>query len=74
MKIQPAPQGAFTITEAQYASHPKDYRGVWTTERDDLPNWAAQRHLFMGKRTLLVAGGNGGPCLLIEGLGLEITP
>ncbi|MBV7542156.1 hypothetical protein [Acidovorax sp. sic0104] len=73
METQTTPQGV-TMTEAQYASQPESYRGVWTTERDDLPNWAAERHLYLGKRTLLAASGKGGTCLLIEGLGLEITP
>lgn len=44
-----------------YATHP-DFRGVWTTERDDLPNWAADRANYMGKRTLMVPG----PALVIE--------
>ena len=27
------------MTLSEYLRKPKDYRGVWTTERWDLPNW-----------------------------------
>lgn len=31
------------ITLSEYNSIPKDYRGIWTVERWDLPNWAEIR-------------------------------
>lgn len=59
------------ITESEYNSKHKDYKGVWTTERWDLPNWAEDREKFMGKRTML--HNDNGTCLLIEGLSLRIV-
>lgn len=57
------------LSEAQYALLPPDARGIWTTERDDLPGWAEVRDQYMGKRTMLSSA----PCrLLIEGLGFEV--
>ena len=50
---------------------PKDYRGVWTNERWDIPNWADIREKHLGKRTLMT-NINGGTCLVVEGMGLEI--
>ena len=41
------------ITLSEYNALHKDYRGVWTIERDDLPNWAEIRDKHMGKRTML---------------------
>lgn len=56
------------ITQAEWdATHP-DYKGVWNTERTDLPDWEQVRHRYMGKRTLMSQGK-----LMIEGMGLEIT-
>ena len=45
------------ITLSEYNSIPKDYRGIWTVERWDLPNWAEIREKHMGKRTLQVLEG-----------------
>ena len=42
------------ITLSEYNSIPKDYRGIWTVERWDLPNWAEIREKHMGKRTMMV--------------------
>lgn len=28
-----------TITESEYRRQSPDFRGIWTTERDDLPQW-----------------------------------
>jgi hypothetical protein len=61
------------MTEEQYEAIHPSLRGVWETERTDLPNWENERHLYMGKRTL-AAYENGGTVLLIEGLSLEIKP
>ena len=30
------------ITLSEYNSIPKDYRGTWTVERWDLPNWGGK--------------------------------
>lgn len=30
------------ITLSEYNSIPKDYRGTWTVERWDLPNWGGE--------------------------------
>lgn len=58
------------ITLQEYnAIHP-DFRGVWTTERTDWPDWEDQRESLMGKRTLM---SDDGKCsLLIEGVGFVI--
>jgi hypothetical protein len=63
-----------TMTESEYNAINKDYRGVWTTERTDQADWAAVRHLHMGKRTILSYDNKHGTCLLIEGSGLTIVP
>lgn len=61
-----------TLTESEYnAIHP-DRRSVWRTERDDQPNWERDRHLYMGKRTMM--SGDGTCSLLIEGLSFIIVP
>lgn len=59
------------ITTTDYYKLHKDYRGTWTTERTDLPNWEKDREKYMGKRTILT-NENGATVLLIEGMGLEI--
>lgn len=60
------------ITLSAYnALHP-DKRSVWTSERTDQPNWEAERHLYMGKRTMLDYDPKNGTVLLIEGLSLKI--
>ena len=41
------------ITLSEYNALPKYCRGVWSIERDDLPNWAEIRDQHMGKRTML---------------------
>lgn len=61
------------ITEAQYLAVHPDYRGIWSTERTELPNWEQERHLYMGKRTLVASDGRGGTALHVEGISLEIT-
>ncbi len=72
MKTNSQPE-VVKMTLAEYEAEPQSNRGVWTTERTDLPNWAAERHLYVGKRTLLWNSGAQGTALLIEGLGLEIA-
>ena len=59
------------ITLSEYNAIPEDYRGIWTVERWDLPNWAELREKHMGKRTMMVY--DNGICLLVEGLGFEIV-
>ena len=59
------------MTLSEYLRKPKDYRGVWTTERWDLPDWKKEREKYMGKHTLMTNICTG-TCLLIEGMSLEI--
>ena len=59
------------MTLSEYLCKPKDYRGEWTTERWDLPNWEEERKKYMGKRTLMT-NVDGATCLVVEGLSLEI--
>lgn len=59
------------MTLSEYLAVPENYRGVWTTERWDIPDWENLRKKHMGKRTLMVY--DRGTCLLIEGLSLEIV-
>lgn len=59
------------ITLSGYNSIPEDYRGIWTVERWDLPDWAEKREKYMGKRTMMVY--DKGTRLLVEGLGFEIV-
>ena len=59
------------ITLQEYLSLPEDYRGIWTTERWDIPGWENIREQYMCKRTMLVY--DNGTCLLVEGMGFEIT-
>ena len=60
------------ITLSEYNALPKDCRGVWSIERDDLPNWAEIRDQHMGKRTMH-HNDNGTTVLLVEGLSFEIV-
>lgn len=55
------------IKKAEYEKIHPDFRGIWTTERDDLPDWQSIRHQYVGKRTLMSDGS-----LLIEGLHFQI--
>ena len=59
------------MTLSEYLRKPKDYRGEWTAERWDIPNWCNIREKHLGKRTLMT-NINGGTCLVVEGMGLEI--
>lgn len=56
------------ITETEYQRVHPDFRGIWTSERYDIPGWEAMRDKHMGKRTLLRNN-----ALYIEGMGLTIT-
>lgn len=58
-----------TITQAEWDAIHSDYKGVWTTERTDLPDWERIRLQYMGKRTLMRMGS-----LWIEGLSFVIVP
>ncbi len=59
------------ITLREYNAIHSDFRGIWTTERTDQPDWEANRLHYMGKRTMMA--GDGSCALLIEGLSFEIT-
>ena len=60
------------ITQSEYnALHP-GRRGLWTTEREDWPNWSEVRERYMGKRTMM--SGDGTCSLLVEGMSFEIIP
>lgn len=59
------------ITLSEYNAIPEDYRGIWTVERWDLPNWAEIREKHIGKHTMMVY--DNGTCLLVEGIGFEIV-
>lgn len=61
------------MTESEYLARPADYRGVWTTERTDWPDWEQVKDQYMGKRTLMICE-KGGVALVMEGAGLEIVP
>ena len=41
------------MTLSEYLAVPENYRGVWTTERWDIPDWENLRKSHMGKRTLM---------------------
>ena len=60
------------ITLSEYNALLQECRGIWTTERDDLPNWAEIRDKHMSKRTML-HNDNGATVLLVEGQGFEIV-
>lgn len=62
------------ISESEYnALHP-DRRGIWTTERGDLPDWPQVREQHMGKRVMTdYDQQTGATVLLVEGLSLEIV-
>ena len=55
------------LTLKEYNAIHTDYRDVWSTERTDWPDWESEREQYMGKRTLMRAGG-----LLIEDLHFTI--
>lgn len=59
--------GKKMITESAYQEVGHDYRGVWTTERDDYKCWPKIRSQYMGKRTLMADG-----ALHVEGVSLII--
>ena len=59
------------ITLSEYNAIPEDYRGIWTVERWDLPDWAELRKKHIGKRTMMVY--DKGTRLLVEGMGFEIV-
>tara|TARA_E500000331_G_C16717247_1_gene480757 strand:+ start:227 stop:421 length:195 start_codon:yes stop_codon:yes gene_type:complete len=61
-----------TFTKAEYMAIHPDNRGIWTTERTDMPNWDAIRVQYMGKRTLMTRK-DGGLALLIEDTHFTIT-
>lgn len=65
------PLPGIVLTRAEYERIHSDFRGVWTTERTEWPDWSEVREQYMAKRTLL-RGVNGVPTLFIEGCGLTI--
>lgn len=52
------------ITLSEYNSISEAYRGVWTTERWDIPDWAEMRKKHIGKRTMMVYGKSSVSCPL----------
>ena len=56
------------LTEAEYRCVHPDFRGVWSSERYDIPGWEQMRDKHRGKRTLMRNG-----ALYIEGMGLTIV-
>lgn len=56
-----------TISRVEYERIHPDFRGVWTTERTDIPAGRASAQ-YLGKRTLMRDN-----ALLIEGLSLTIV-
>lgn len=59
------------IILSEYNAIPENYRGIWTVERWDLPDWAEIREKHIGKRTMMV--NDNGTRLLVEGIGFEIV-
>lgn len=57
------------IPHSEYYAKHTDFRGVWTTERTDWPDWPQVRERYMGKRTLF-----DGRSLQVEGISFEIVP
>lgn len=55
---------------SEYNAIHSDFRGVWTTERDDQPDWNLERHKYMGKRTMMA--GDGSCSLLIEDMSFRV--
>lgn len=55
------------LTLKEYNAIHTDYRGVWETERTDLPDWESVREQYMGQRTMMKYG-----ALLIEGVHFRI--
>lgn len=56
---------------SEYNAIPEDYRGIWTVERWDLPDWTEIREKHIDKRTMMVY--DNGTFLLVEGLSFEIV-
>lgn len=54
------------ITLSEYNAIPEDYRGIWTVERWDLPDWAEIRERHIGKRTMMVNDNGMCACWLKE--------
>lgn len=59
------------LTLRDYLNIHGEYRGIWTTERWDLPDWASIRDKYMGRLTMTNLEG-GRTTLLIEGLHFDI--
>ena len=72
-KIHKTEEGVVIIAQSVYDNTPNDYKGVWDTERHDIPNWDKIREMYIGKRTWMPPFDLfGHSCLCIEGMGLEI--
>lgn len=55
------------ISESEYNDVHTDFRGVWSTDRSDIPGWKPEK--YMGKRTLM------DDCALsVEDLHFKIVP
>ena len=71
LPTRPVSHGMKQVKLKDWQSGYPDFNNVWNTERYDWQNWSEVRHLYMGKRTMLV-NDNGITCLEIEGQHFEI--
>ena len=63
------------IPQSLYDSTHSDFKGVWTSERYDWPDWETIRDRYVGKRTWMPPCWLfGSTCLLIEGQNFTILP
>lgn len=73
-KIHKTEEGVVIIAQSVYDNTPNDYKGVWDTERYDIPNWDKIREMYIGKRTWMPPFDLfGHSCLCIEGRSLTIV-
>ena len=62
------------VSQSQYDKTSDDFKGIWTAERWDLPNWEEEREKHIGKRTIMPPFALfDTTCLLVEGQGMEIV-
>lgn len=62
------------IAQSEYDNTHKGFKGVWTTERYDFPNWDTEREKYIGKRTWMPPFSLlNTSCLLVEGQNFEIV-
>lgn len=62
------------VSQSQYDKTSDDFKGIWTAERWDLPDWESKREKHIGKRTIMPPFDLfDTTCLLVEGNGMEIV-